>query len=128
MQRGAGTEGLYPWVALSELRNSNRFMRGINSMAARPFPKPWTCEDHNDTCFIVKDRNGRALAYVYHEEESLGGGSSVTRAKGFRWSTGRSDTRSALGSSETNGPCPFIPQTSKALEESSAAPVCERSC
>jgi hypothetical protein len=35
--------------------------------------------------------------------------------KGFRWSTGRSDTRSALGSSETNGPCPFIPQASKAL-------------
>jgi hypothetical protein len=44
------------------------------------------------------------------------------------WSTGRSDKQSALGSSETNGPCPFIPQTSKALEESSAAPVRKRSC
>ena len=32
------------------------------------------------------------------------------------WSTGRSDTRSALASSETNGPCRFIPQTSKARE------------
>jgi hypothetical protein len=48
--------------------------------------------------------------------------------KGFRWSTGRSDTRSALGSSETNGPCPFIPQVSKAREDSSPGPVCERSC
>jgi hypothetical protein len=24
----------------------------------------------NDACFIVKDRNGCALAYVYYEEES----------------------------------------------------------
>ena len=24
---------------------------------------------HNDACFIVKDRNGYALAYVYYEEE-----------------------------------------------------------
>jgi hypothetical protein len=35
----------------------------------RPFPKPWAVEDHNDVCFIVKDRNGRVLAYVYYEEE-----------------------------------------------------------
>jgi hypothetical protein len=26
-------------------------------------------EDHNEACFIVKDRNGRALAYVYYEEQ-----------------------------------------------------------
>jgi hypothetical protein len=37
--------------------------------ARRPFPKPWTVEDHNDACFIVKDRNRRALAYVYYVEE-----------------------------------------------------------
>jgi hypothetical protein len=35
----------------------------------RPFPKPWTVEDHNDACFIARDRNGRALAYVYYKEE-----------------------------------------------------------
>jgi hypothetical protein len=35
----------------------------------RRFPPPWTVEDHNDACFIVKDRNGYALAYVYFEEE-----------------------------------------------------------
>ena len=32
-------------------------------------PPPWTVEDHNDACFIVKDRNGYALAYVYYEDE-----------------------------------------------------------
>jgi hypothetical protein len=35
----------------------------------RRFPPPWTVEDHNDACFIVKDRNGYGLAYVYYEEE-----------------------------------------------------------
>jgi hypothetical protein len=28
-----------------------------------------TIEDHNDACFIVKNKNGFALAYVYCEEE-----------------------------------------------------------
>jgi hypothetical protein len=35
----------------------------------RRFPPPWTFEDHNDACFIVKDANGLAVAYVYYEEE-----------------------------------------------------------
>ena len=35
----------------------------------RHFPAPWTFEDHNDACFIVKDANGLAVAYVYYEEE-----------------------------------------------------------
>jgi hypothetical protein len=39
----------------------------VNSL--HRFPPPWTVEDHNDACFIVKDRNRRALAYVYYEEE-----------------------------------------------------------
>jgi hypothetical protein len=34
----------------------------------RRFPPPWTVED-NGACFIAKDRNGHALAYVYYEEE-----------------------------------------------------------
>jgi hypothetical protein len=33
---------------------------------------PWTVEDHNGACFIVKDRGGQALAYVYYEEEPVG--------------------------------------------------------
>jgi hypothetical protein len=32
------------------------------------FPPPWTAEE-TDACFIVRDANGQALAYVYFEEE-----------------------------------------------------------
>jgi hypothetical protein len=35
---------------------------------ARRFPPPWSA-DERDACFIVKDRNGQALAYVYFEDE-----------------------------------------------------------
>jgi hypothetical protein len=34
----------------------------------RRFPSPWSADD-NGACFIVKDHNGQALAYVYYEEE-----------------------------------------------------------
>jgi hypothetical protein len=37
--------------------------------ASRRFPPPWTIEDHNDACFVVKDANGVNVAYVYYEEE-----------------------------------------------------------
>ncbi len=37
-------------------------------MPPRRFPPPWTIED-NGACFIVRDHNGWALAYVYYEEE-----------------------------------------------------------
>ena len=33
------------------------------------FPPPWMIEEHNNACFIVKDANGQALAYVYFEDE-----------------------------------------------------------
>jgi hypothetical protein len=32
----------------------------------RRFPQPWTYEDHNDACFIAKDKK---LAYVCYEQE-----------------------------------------------------------
>jgi hypothetical protein len=32
------------------------------------FPPPWSVEE-TDACFIVRDANGQALAYVYFEEE-----------------------------------------------------------
>ena len=34
----------------------------------RQFPPPWSVEE-TDACFIVRDASGRALAYVYFEEE-----------------------------------------------------------
>jgi hypothetical protein len=36
---------------------------------ARRFPSPWTLDEANDACFIVRDHNGQALAYVYFEDE-----------------------------------------------------------
>jgi hypothetical protein len=36
-------------------------------MIARRFPPPWTVKE-SDACFVVRDANGRALAYVYCEE------------------------------------------------------------
>ncbi len=35
----------------------------------RRFPPPWTIEEHNEACFIVKDATDQALAYFYFEEE-----------------------------------------------------------
>ena len=35
---------------------------------ARRFPPPWSVEE-TDACFIVRDANRQALAYVYCEEE-----------------------------------------------------------
>ena len=42
----------------------------VHSAAAevRRFPPPWAAEE-TDTCFIVRDANGQALAYVYFEDE-----------------------------------------------------------
>jgi hypothetical protein len=34
----------------------------------RRFPPPWTVEE-TEACYIVRDVNGQALAYVYFEDE-----------------------------------------------------------
>jgi hypothetical protein len=34
----------------------------------RYFPPPWSVEEL-DSCFVVKDANGQALAYMYFEKE-----------------------------------------------------------
>ena len=36
------------------------------------FPPPWTVEEHNDACFIVKDATAQAFAYFYFEGEPVG--------------------------------------------------------
>jgi len=42
-------------------------------MPARRFPPPWSVEETDPNldrrCFIVRDANGQALAYVYFEGE-----------------------------------------------------------
>ena len=37
-------------------------------MPERRFPPPWSVEE-TEACFIVRDTNGQALAYVYCEDE-----------------------------------------------------------
>jgi hypothetical protein len=37
--------------------------------ATRRFPPPWTIDEANDACFIVRDKNGQALGYFYFEDE-----------------------------------------------------------
>ena len=37
--------------------------------SAPRFPAPWDIEEHNRSCFIVRDNNGQALAYVYFGTE-----------------------------------------------------------
>ena len=37
-------------------------------MPERSFPPPWSIEEL-DSCFVVKDANGQALAYMYFEKE-----------------------------------------------------------
>ena len=34
----------------------------------RRFPPPWSAEQ-TEACYIVRDVNGQALAYIYFEEE-----------------------------------------------------------
>jgi hypothetical protein len=36
---------------------------------ARTFPQPWTFEENNNACFIVRDANKFPVAYVYFEDE-----------------------------------------------------------
>jgi hypothetical protein len=36
---------------------------------SRRFPPPWSVEEYNDACFIVRDHDGQQLAYVYFEDE-----------------------------------------------------------
>jgi len=38
-------------------------------MPSRRFPPPWSIEELNDACFVVKDSAGQKLGYVYFEEE-----------------------------------------------------------
>jgi hypothetical protein len=40
----------------------------LAKMTPRRFPPPWSI-DETSACFIVRDRDGQALAYVYYEEE-----------------------------------------------------------
>jgi hypothetical protein len=36
--------------------------------STRRFPPPWTIDEANDACFIVRDKNGQALGYFNFED------------------------------------------------------------
>ena len=36
----------------------------------RRLPRPWDIEENNQSCFIVRDNNGLALAYIYFETDT----------------------------------------------------------
>ena len=38
--------------------------------SARRFLPPWTVDEINNACFIVRDKNGQQLGYFYDEQES----------------------------------------------------------
>ena len=42
------------------------------ALMPRNFPPPWSVEEL-DSCFVVKDANGQALAYMYFEKGPLRG-------------------------------------------------------
>ena len=48
---------------------TNCAMSDISGMPQRRFPPSWSVEE-TDPYFIVRDRNGQALAYVVFEEEA----------------------------------------------------------
>ena len=42
---------------------------GTDMPSARRFPPPWSIEELNNACFVVRDHSGQQLAYVYFEDE-----------------------------------------------------------
>jgi hypothetical protein len=40
-----------------------------NGRQSRRFPPPWTIDEANEACFIVRDNTGQALGYFYFEDE-----------------------------------------------------------
>jgi hypothetical protein len=41
-----------------------------NAMPDRRFPPPWSFDEANNACYIVRHHNGFVVAYVYFEDES----------------------------------------------------------
>jgi hypothetical protein len=62
-----------PLVLASATRSRRGFFLWAASLAAasfptRRFPPPWTLEENNDACFIVKDATG-ALTQDGHDDD-----------------------------------------------------------
>lgn len=67
--------GTRPSVGFSGLQTSRNGISSVMQViepvsTPRHFPLPWLIEEHNQACFIVKDRSGQALGSFYFEEEA----------------------------------------------------------
>jgi hypothetical protein len=66
---GARTDTRPPLAATHRVNNAGVVTDFDNSKTiCRRFPPPWSA-DETDACFIIRDKNGQALAYVYFEQE-----------------------------------------------------------
>jgi len=61
-------DGIEPFVRWGAPRLGGLATHGV-MLPERHFPEPWSVEEL-DTCFVVKDLNGQALAHMYCEKES----------------------------------------------------------
>jgi len=50
------------------LFNPGFLPRNRNQMPDRSFPPPWSSEEHSGY-YVIRDRNGLGLAYIYYENE-----------------------------------------------------------
>jgi hypothetical protein len=62
-----GCAGVLPGAGYRRADRRRR-SRLVSGMPQRRFPPPWSAEE-TEACFIVRDANGQALAYVYFEDE-----------------------------------------------------------
>jgi hypothetical protein len=68
--------------------------------AARRFPPPWTIEENNDACFIVKDRNGRRWRYFEGEPGRRAAAKLLTRDEARRMAANFAKLPDLLGEHE----------------------------